>query len=225
MLPLNKILFFNDFLPARTGELNMALDEVLLRECSLPWLRCYGWSRQTLSIGYFTPVNSVEFGNVPWIRRWTGGGTVHHGGTRDATYAFGIPRGNPASSVRSSSAYKHIHQSVQRALLGIGIACRLDNGNKHTVAGTACFENPVTSDVITCHGGLKIAGGAQRRSRYGLLHQGSIQGVQMPADFGFALANSLSRNIKQEQVDDDILRRASMLAISKYSSLEWKFRE
>ncbi|MFP6874397.1 MAG: hypothetical protein VCA55_12925 [Verrucomicrobiales bacterium] len=225
MLPLNKILFFNDFLPARTGELNMALDEILLRECSLPWLRCYGWSRQTLSIGYFTPVNSVEFGNVPWIRRWTGGGAVHHGGTRDATYAFGIPRGDPASSVRSSSAYKYIHQSVQRALLGIGIACRLADGYKYTVAGTACFENPVISDVITCHGGLKIAGGAQRRSRYGLLHQGSIQDVLIPADFGFMLANSLSRNIKQEQVDDDILGRASMLAISKYSTPEWKFRK
>ncbi len=42
----------------------------------------------------------------------------------------------------------------------------------HTAGG--CFQNPVQSDLLAADGG-KIAGGAQRRNRHGLLHQGSIK--------------------------------------------------
>lgn len=225
MFPLNEILFFNDLFPSRNGELNMALDEILLQECHLPWLRVYDWSKKTISIGYFTPHDSIDSANKPWVRRWTGGGLVHHGGVRDATFAFGIPRREPASITRSSCAYRGIHQSVQQVLSGMGIDCDLDDGNRPTTTGGFCFKNPVSSDLIACSDGLKIVGGAQRRSRYGLLHQGSIQGVHVPTGFGLALANSLARKVQQLHVEDDQVARAVTLANSKYSSSEWRNRK
>ena len=150
---------------------------------------------------------------------------MHHGGARDATFAFGIPSRDPASSARSYCAYRDIHQSVQQVLSGMGIDCDLDEGDSLTTTGGSCFENPVSSDVMACSNGLKIAGGAQRRSRHGLLHQGSIQGVHVSAEFGSILANSLARNVQQLQVDDGKVERAVTLANSKYSSPEWRHRK
>jgi lipoate-protein ligase A len=224
MFPLNEILFFNDLAPTRDGELNMALDEILLQECHLPWLRVYDWSKKTISIGYFTLQNTIEHVNKPWVRRWTGGGLVHHGGARDATFAFGIPRCDPVSSAPSYCSYRDIHQSVQQVLSGMGIDCDLDAGDSSAITGGSCFENPVRSDVIARSDGLKIVGGAQRRSRHGLLHQGSIQGVHVPAEFGAILANSLARKVQQLQVDDGKVERGVTLANSKYSSPEWRYR-
>ena len=138
MFPFNNILFFNDLCPARGGELNMAIDEILLQECHLPWLRFYNWDKETISIGYFTPRNSINLNAKPWVRRWTGGGLVHHGCSGDATYALGIPRRELAPNVRSSLIYRDIHQALQLVLSGTGIACDLDDGNGNSSSENSC---------------------------------------------------------------------------------------
>lgn len=203
----------------------MAVDDILLQECHRPWLRFYNWEKETISIGYFTPRNSITLNGKPWVRRRTGGGLVHHGSGRDATYALGIPRREPASKLRSSCVYRDIHQALQRALSVTGIACDLDDGNATSIPGNPCFENPVSWDVISCFDGNKIAGGAQRRCRHGLLHQGSIQGVHVPEGFGLTFANALAGRVQHLQIDDAKVERAVKLADTKYSSPEWRHRK
>jgi hypothetical protein len=67
-------------------------------------------------------------------------------------------------------------------------------------------------------GGRKVAGAAQRRTRRGLLQQGSIQGIA----FGSGLANDLPKHCRQIALNakpgDQILIRARELAQQKYGT-------
>ena len=53
-----------------------------------------------------------------------------------------------------------------------GLAVRLSGGEEETGAAL-CFENPVNHDLVGGDG-RKLAGAGQRRSKAGLLHQGSV---------------------------------------------------
>jgi hypothetical protein len=54
------------------------------------------------------------------------------------------------------------------------------DGRRSDAASAACFSRPVRADIF--QHGRKIAGAAQRRTRQGLLHQGSLQGANVRLD-------------------------------------------
>jgi lipoate-protein ligase A len=82
-----------------------------------------------------------------------------------------------------------------------------------------CFANPVSADVMI--DSRKIAGAAQRRTRAGLLHQGSIQHVDLGNGLAERFARELSANCVGRKLDDDILNRAHEIAERKYGSNQW----
>ena len=82
-----------------------------------------------------------------------------------------------------------------------------------------CFANPVRTDVMI--DSRKIAGAAQRRTRAGLLHQGSIQHVDLANGLAEQFASELSANCVGRKLDDDILNRAHEIAERKYGSNHW----
>jgi lipoate-protein ligase A len=82
-----------------------------------------------------------------------------------------------------------------------------------------CFANPVSADVMI--DSRKIAGAAQRRTRAGLLHQGSIQHVELGNGLAERFARELSANCVGRKLDDDILNRAHEIAERKYGSNQW----
>jgi lipoate-protein ligase A len=84
---------------------------------------------------------------------------------------------------------------------------------------TDCFANPVRADVMI--DGRKIAGAAQRRTRRGLLQQGSIQGIELENGLAERFAQALSANCSERKLDDEILRRAQELAELKYATHAW----
>jgi lipoyl(octanoyl) transferase len=86
-------------------------------------------------------------------------------------------------------------------------------------AGYSCFANPVRADVLI--DGRKIAGAAQRRTRRGLLQQGSIQGIKLGNSLTEQFAQALSINRRNQNVDEDILNRARELAGQKYGTEHW----
>ena len=88
-----------------------------------------------------------------------------------------------------------------------------------TAAGYNCFANPVRADVMM--DGRKIAGAAQRRTRRGLLQQGSIQGFVMETDLPQKFAQALSTNRSQFEFNEEVLRRARELAEQKYGTESW----
>src|SRR5438045_701712 len=80
---------------ARTGAMNMAIDEALLESSALPSIRFYRWDSRALSFGYFGRFADVaDYATArDIVRRWTGGGIVFHGD--DLTYAIIVPGSDP----------------------------------------------------------------------------------------------------------------------------------
>jgi lipoyl(octanoyl) transferase len=82
-----------------------------------------------------------------------------------------------------------------------------------------CFANPVSADVMI--DSCKIAGAAQRRTRAGLLHQGSIQCVDLGNGLAEQFVSELSANCLGRKLDDHILNHAHEIAARKYGSNHW----
>jgi lipoate-protein ligase A len=69
--------------------------------------------------------------------------------------------------------------------------------------------------------GRKIAGAAQRRTRRGLLQQGSIQGINLADSLTEQFAQTLSTKCRKRKIDEKILNRARELAKQKYGAQSW----
>src|SRR5262249_52554538 len=82
-----------------------------------------------------------------------------------------------------------------------------------------CFTNPVRGDVMI--DGRKVAGAAPRPARYGLLQQGSIQGVDLGNGLADRFARALSTNCCERKITAEILKRARELAQRKYGTDSW----
>lgn len=156
----------------RPGPEAMAVDEWLLETATAPVLRVYHWRGEWGSVGYFGCLADAQasFPDMNWVRRWTGGGTVDH--RADWTYSVVVPAGLELAKARGAESYRRIHSALAEALRLEGMEVKLSGGEDST--GTAaCFENPVSHDLIDPDG-RKLAGAGQRRTSRGLLHQGSV---------------------------------------------------
>jgi lipoate-protein ligase A len=162
---------------ARDAAWNMAADEALLinaEKIGRPVLRLYDWAKPAVSIGYFQKYpEDLAAQGIEVVRRPTGGGLVDHRG--DVTYTVVLPPTHRIAGECPQQSYNILHRGVVAALKRIGIeatlALRQKKGSPRPNA-SACMTNPTRFDVML--GENKIAGAAQRRTKSGLLHQGSI---------------------------------------------------
>lgn len=218
MLVANLDLLFELDGPHQGAAVNMALDEVLLLGAQRTILRVYGWARPAVTFGYFEhwePVVAAHPG-CEWVRRWTGGGVVPHG--RDWTYSLIVPRHDPFSRLTAAESYRVIHEKLGEAMRAEGVQAGVTPQAAPKIS-QACFENPAQYDLLAA--GQKIAGAAQRRSRAGMLHQGSVQGVTMPAGFAERLAQTLAGSVAARRLSPGELAEAEQLAAVKYGTPEW----
>ena len=208
---------------SRSAALNMAIDEALLEEASASSIRFYKWDHPALSFGYFGKFAEVEDHQADrdLVRRWTGGGIVFHG--EDLTYSIVIPASDSAFSESSMSIYEKVHAAMCASLSANGASVELATDSTLNIQcptlNAQCFANPVRADVLLNR--RKIAGAAQRRSRRGLLQQGSIQNVDLPEDFETSFVAQLSHNWAERTIDHRILNRAREIADQKYATSGW----
>jgi len=197
---------------------NMAIDEALLEEAPEPILRFYGWRRPSLTFGYFGKFADVaaDMERREVVRRWTGGGSVLHG--EDLTYSLVTPAIDPVSSHGPAVIYAALHAAIRDALQAEGRAAELAAGAAPKIS-EACFANPVRDDVMLL--GRKIAGAAQRRTRVGFLHQGSIQLPDLSAAFRKRFAACLAGQIEWVEIPPRVLQRSAQLATEKYGTDAW----
>jgi lipoyl(octanoyl) transferase len=226
-----------------SAAMNMAIDEALLERVTVPAIRFYRWQSPALSFGYFGRFADVAGyqSERDLVRRWTGGGIVFHG--KDLTYSIVIPASDSVFAESSTSIYENIHQALvhalaetgQRAVVaGVGssavaLAKADDPGSCSVVvgatrtgisdAGCSCFDNPVHADVMI--DGRKVAGAAQRRTRRGLLQQGSIQAIDIGNKLADRFAQALSTTCHEREVDIAVLNRAEIIAQQKYGTKNW----
>jgi lipoate-protein ligase A len=202
--------------PAR----NMAIDEALLREVREPVLRIYEWSVPAVSLGYFQP--AALAGERPFIRRYTGGGLVDH--AHDVTYTIVLPKGHPWLDLSAPESYCTIHKGVQATLAACGIESELTPA-AHEGESAACFQKPVKFDLVSNVG--KLSGAAQRRTREGMLHQGSIllpDAAQNPAlrrDFASAFSARMELDIARGVLTQTEGARAAQLERDRYATDAW----
>jgi lipoate-protein ligase A len=211
-----------------SAAMNMAIDEALLETAVVPSIRFFRWRSPALSFGYFGKFSDVAIyaAERDLVRRWTGGGIVFHGD--DLTYSIVIPASDPVFDESSIAIYEKIHRALADALNGVGeravVAGGVEPGGvalskRAAASGCNCFANPVRADVMI--NGRKIAGAAQRRTRRGLLQQGSIQGIVMKTDLAEKFAQALSVNCSEFEITGEVFQRARELAQQKYGSDSW----
>lgn len=210
--------------------LNMAIDELLLEESvkiGAPLLRIYGWDIPSVSIGYVQNISAAPAHGYTVVRRPTGGGVVFH--DRDLTYTAVIPAVHPINSLDRMESYHVFHRAVLRALAHFNIHGELAPEHHAPVdrAFMQCFTTPTRYDVVG-NDGQKFAGAAQRRTRGGILHQGSIS-LESAGGDRECLARELIAAFREEfnvefdafQPSPSFLQQAEALAVSKYARAEW----
>ena len=154
---------------------NMALDEALLwtaAERPGPVLRFYQWARPAATFGLLQRYAEVEQWTDlrPLIRRPTGGGLVPH--QNDWTYSVAIPPQHDWYHLKAKESYVRLHRWLAAAFQRVGFDVRLAPVANPEGLGR-CFVGAEQHDLLLA--GRKIGGAAQRRTRSGLLIQGSIQ--------------------------------------------------
>jgi lipoyl(octanoyl) transferase len=203
---------------SRAAALNMAIDEALLEIATGPVIRFYKWDHPALSFGYFGKFADVanHAGQRDLVRRWTGGGIVFHGD--DLTYSIVIPVSSGFFAQSAKRIYAAIHSALCHALKENGAAAALAPNNLSKISDV-CFANPVLADVIV--NGRKVAGAAQRRTRRGLLQQGSIQDVDHTNEFADQFASKLCSKCYHKTLDEPLIARAVEIAEQKYGAASW----
>ena len=124
------------------------------------------------------------------VRRATGGGVVSH--LNDWTYSLIAPAGSALAEAKATESYRSVHAAIADALALLGVPAELVPCPREScgVAGAGeggaarqpgvCFVRPETYDVVRGDDGRKLAGAAQKRTRAGILFQGSLSREACP---------------------------------------------
>jgi lipoate-protein ligase A len=156
---------------------NMGLDEaLLLARDPRPVLRFYTWRPAALSLGYFQRWSALAplCGREACVRRFSGGGAIHHGD--ELTFSLAAPKEHALFAGEVRRSYERIHALLVRALQVHGVSARprgdarLDSDRE---GSPMCFHASTPLDLAW--DGRKGVGSAQRRRGGRVLHHGSIK--------------------------------------------------
>lgn len=159
---------------------NMDRDASLLKELAgnqEALLHFYEWDKPSATYGYFAnPSDYLRSGTpLALARRPTGGGIIFH--LTDLAFSVLVPASHPHFSTNTLDNYRFINERVAEALKQfervIDPTLLAEEPTPLTEACCGfCMAKPTQYDVMV--DGKKVGGGAQRRTRHGYLHQGSI---------------------------------------------------
>ena len=162
----------------------MAQDAALLLDLNpggLPILHFYDWARPSATFGHFIDVKKylnlegVEKRGLALARRPTGGGIVFH--IWDLAFSLLVPSGHPGFSLNTLDNYKFVNETVLKAVttyfsLGGAELIQQPGQEMGPNCNHFCMARPTLYDAV--FKGMKVAGAAQRRTKKGFLHQGTI---------------------------------------------------
>jgi lipoate-protein ligase A len=146
----------------------------------------------------------------------------------DLTYTVVLPRAHPWMELSAPASYEQIHRGVRAVLAAAGIASEL-TPTASAQESEACFQKPVKFDLVAGTGATaqKLSGAAQRRTREGMLHQGSILLPEPAANdavraaFPQAFAASLGLDLSPGELTSAERERATALERDRYSTDAW----
>ena len=177
-----------------SAEENMRIDTELLEnldENSQPTLHLYDWKNDSATYGYFVDPfdflskEGVEKHKLDLARRPTGGGIIFH--MWDFAFSLVVPSHSRHFSQNTLDNYAFVNNAVLRAsqefleteekleiipddFTPVDMSCK-----------RFCMAQPTKYDVVL--NGRKIAGAAQRKTKQGFLHQGTISLMMPPKEY------------------------------------------
>jgi lipoate-protein ligase A len=229
-----------DLLPFRAAGAaeNMAADFLLLKRSppDRARFRHYGWRAPAFTFGYSQKIADVRAQlppgeTVELCRRATGGGLVDH--RDDWTYALVVPRGHALEEMRATQSYQLVHAALTAALVAQGVPAKLQPAPETPPTGGfpagVCFQRAETFDVCRTDTGTKLAGAAQKRSKQGMLFQGSLwkpfvgplDWDQFGDDFAARLATTLAAEAAPAPWPDEVGDEELSALADHYASAEW----
>lgn len=190
---------------AASAEANMELDAKLLENLEgqeRPILHLYEWERPSATFGYF--IKPEELLNLTEAKKWgldlarrpTGGGVVFH--VWDLAFSVLVPAKSRLFSMNTLDNYHLVNRIVKEVVkefIGISNEMELipeDASFQDQTCTHFCMARPTKYDVML--EGRKIAGAAQRKTKDGFLHQGTIALLRPdPALLGAVLPSAAVR--------------------------------
>ncbi|MCP5469480.1 MAG: hypothetical protein H7A36_03125 [Chlamydiales bacterium] len=164
----------------RTARENMELDRALLGDLEhtpVIILHLYEWERPSATYGHFIkPEEYLKESDLDLAQRPTGGGIVFH--TTDFAFSVLVPKSHPAFSENTLENYAFVNNKVIEALGG-GELLPVEPEPLDEASKSFCMAKPTKYDVMM--EGRKVGGAAQRRTKHGYLHQGTIF-LERPSD-------------------------------------------
>lgn len=177
-----------------SAEENMAYDALLLDtldEPSKAILHFYEWQKPSATYGYFSKpldylnASAIAKYGLDLAKRPTGGGVIFH--QYDLAFSFLLSASHPLFSLNTLSNYSLVNTIVANAITAFSegsiVPLLLDEQKLSQKCELCkfCMSSLTVYDVTV--GGKKIAGAAQRRTKRGFLHQGSIAVAIPPENF------------------------------------------
>lgn len=147
---------------------------------SEPVLHFYEWEGPAITHGYFIDpahyfiLERVSEKGIQIAKRPTGGGIVLH--TCDLAFSVILPVSHPWITAQPVESYRHVNRVVEKAVYAFldkrelpELLCKEEVSSPYK---DFCMAQPTRYDVLLK--GKKIGGAAQRRTKQGLLHQGTL---------------------------------------------------
>ena len=167
------------------AQVNMSRDRDLLDDLNpngVPILHYYDWVGPSATYGHFIDISKhmdlqkTGCRGLELARRPTGGGIVFH--MWDLAFSFLMPANHPACSANTLDNYRFVNEVVLdavKASLSLPEEPLLTPQHAPEIGPNCthfCMARPTIYDVV--YRGMKVAGAAQRRTKRGYLHQGTI---------------------------------------------------
>lgn len=176
----------------RSAAANMELDAALLADLQSendPTLHLYDWEGDAATFGHFIDpalflnMQGVKKNNLDLAKRPTGGGIVFH--NCDLAFSVLVPASSPWFSTNPLDNYAFVNNRVILAIEQLfPLSAELLPTEPFPLdehCRSFCMAKPTKYDVMI--EGKKIGGAAQRKTRHGFLHQGSISIGLLPEPY------------------------------------------
>lgn len=176
----------------RTASENMAIDEALLIDLEHEQhgiLHLYDWEKDAATFGHF--IDPAKFLNLEGVakrgielgKRPTGGGIIFH--HCDLAFSVLVPASHAGFSMNPLENYAFVNN---RVIWAIGQVFNLkmellpeEPEKLDAHSARFCMAKSTKYDVVI--EGKKVGGAAQRKTRHGFLHQGSISIGLIPEEY------------------------------------------
>lgn len=167
---------------AAPADVIMAKDVCLLNEMKSedpPTIHFYEWKGNSATYGHFVDPfqflsrEGVAKYQLALARRPTGGGLTFH--LTDFAFSILIPASHPNYSLNTLDNYRFINSLVADAIHPFVGEVNFFADDAEPISPACrsfCMAQPTQYDIM--QGNRKVGGAAQRRTKHGFLHQGTI---------------------------------------------------